>query len=294
MDFLSTLRDKKLVVGDGALGTQLIAHGLPAGVPGELWNLERPDVVEAIQREYVEAGAQYLLTNTFGANTIALSRHGLADQLDEINRAAVRTARRAAEGKTAVLGDIGPSGAMLEPIGTLSQQEALEAFAAQIRALASAGVDAIIAETFGSSEELRVVLNAARKVCGLPLIASMMFQHEKSGRYRTTMGEEPARVIEVAAELGCVATGTNCGQGIATMVGLVAQIAKLTDLPIIAQPNAGLPQLVSGRTVYREDASVFGESLSDLYGAGASIIGGCCGTTAEHIAAIRSFADSLT
>jgi len=293
MDFLSELDRHKLIVGDGAMGSRLMACGLPAGTPGELWNLDRPDVVEAIQREYVEAGAQFLLTNTFGGNALTLALHGLEGRLEEINQAAVRIARSAAGGKAAVLGDIGPTGQLLEPIGTLSREEAREAFAAQARALASAGVDAMIAETFDSSEELGIALGAALDVCELPLVASMKFQHEKTGRYRTMTGEGPEQLVAAARGLGCAVIGTNCGQGIATMVGLVAEIAKLTDLPIIAQPNAGLPQLVKGQTVYRETPSVFAASIPELYRAGARIIGGCCGTTAGHVAAIRAFADQV-
>ena len=294
MDFLSILRKHKLIVGDGAMGSQLMAHGLPADIPGERWNLDRPDVVEAIQREYVEAGALYLLTNTFGGNGVSLARHGLADRLEEINRAAVCVARNAAGGKAAVVGDIGPTGSLLRPLGTLAPEQAKEAFAAQVRALASAGVDAIMGETFDSSEELRLALGAARDVCDLPLIASMKFQHERTGRYRTMMGEGPEQLVAAAHDLECAVVGTNCGQGARTMVGTVARIAELTDLPIIAQPNAGLPELVDGRTVYRETPSVLEESLPNLWGAGAKIIGGCCGTTAQHVAAIRAFAESLS
>lgn len=293
MDLLSCLEQRKLVVGDGAMGTRLMDEGLPAGTPGELWNLDRPDVVNAVQRSYVEAGAEYLLTNTFGGNAPALARHGLEDEMEQVNRVAVRIARNAAGGRAAVLGDIGPTGRLLVPIGDLSREEAREGFEAQARALAAAGVDAIIAETFDSSEELLIALAAARAACDLPLVASMKFQCEASGRYRTMMGDGPEQLVAVALEAGCAVVGTNCGQGIGTMAGLVAEIAKLTELPIIAQPNAGLPRLIGGQTIYQEDPSVFAEGLRDLYVAGARIIGGCCGTTAEHIAAIRSFADSL-
>jgi 5-methyltetrahydrofolate--homocysteine methyltransferase len=294
MDFLNELDRNGLIVGDGAMGSRLMDRGLPPGTPGELWNLDRPDVVEAIHKEHVEAGAQCLLTNTFGGNALTLARHGLEGRLEEINQAAVRAARSAAGGKAAVLGDIGPTGQLLEPIGTLSREEAEEAFSAQARALASAGVDAIIAETFDSSEELGIALSAARDACDVPLIASMKFQHEKSGRYRSMTGEGPEQLVAAALALGCAVVGTNCGQGIATMVGLVAEIAGLTDLPIIAQPNAGLPKLVKGQTVYLETPSVFAASIPELYRAGARIIGGCCGTTAGHVAAIRSFADQLS
>jgi len=293
MDFLKLLRGSRLVVADGAMGTQLISRGLPAGSCGDLWNIERPDLVEAIQRDYVDAGAQCLLTNTFGANAVALARHGLAERVEQINAAAVRIARRASSGRAAVIGDLGPTGALLEPLGELSEAEAREAYAAQVQALASAGADAIIAETFDSCAELRVALGAARDACDLPLIASMRFSPEPSGRHRTMMGESPEMLVEAAHELGCAVVGTNCGQGIATMVSLVASIASLTELPVIAQPNAGQPRLVAGRTVYEEDALSFAAHIPELFEAGARIIGGCCGTTAEHIAALRRFADSL-
>jgi len=291
MHFGELLSRQKLVVGDGAMGSALIARGLPPGVPGDLWNVERPLVVEAVHRDYVEAGAQYLLTNTFGANAVALERYGLGWRVQEINEAAVRVARRAAGERAAVLGDLGPTGALLVPLGSLAEQDAHRAYATQVRALA--GADALIAETFESSAELRIALEAARQLCELPLIASMKFSPERTGRYRTMMGEGPEALVALAHELGCVAVGTNCGQGIATMVGLVAQLAQLTDLPIIAQPNAGQPRLEGGRTLYAEDARAFAEHLERLFEAGARIIGGCCGTTAEHVRAIRRFADGL-
>jgi 5-methyltetrahydrofolate--homocysteine methyltransferase len=293
MDLLRLLAEGRLVVGDGAMGSQLIARGLPVETPGVLWNIEKPEVVEAVQREYVAAGAQYLLTNTFGGNAVALGRNGLAGRLEEINAAAVRIARRAAGRKAAVLGDMGPTGELLQPLGTLAEADARKAFAAQASALAAAGADGIFAETFDSTAELRVALSAAREACDLPLVASMMFKPEKSGRYRTTMGEGPEKLAELAQELGCAVVGANCGQGIATMAGLVRQLAEMTDLPIVAQPNAGQPELVAGRTVYRQEASVFARHVPELFEAGAKIIGGCCGTTADHIRAIRRFADSL-
>ena len=293
MDFRALLSRHELIVGDGAMGSQLIARGLPAEACSELWNLERPEVVEAVQREYVAAGAQYLLTNTFGGNPLALARHGLEGSLEEVNRQAVSIARRAGGGKAAVLGDLGPTGDLLEPLGPLSSRDAEQAFAAQAHARAGAGVDAIIAETFDSAEELRIALRAARAACGLPLIASMRFQQTRGGGYRTMMGDGPEQLVAVAQEAECFVVGTNCGQGIRTMVGLVAEIAELADVPIIAQPNAGLPQLVEGRTVYREDASVFARHLPALREAGAGIIGGCCGTTAEHVRAIRRLAQGL-
>jgi 5-methyltetrahydrofolate--homocysteine methyltransferase len=293
VNFLSLLHQHKLLVGDGAMGSRLIARGLPVDVPGELWNVEKPDAVEAVHREYVRAGAQYVLTNTFGGNAVALGKRGLAARLEEINTAAAELALRAAGEKAVVFGDMGPAGELLEPLGELSRQEAHDAFAAQAGALAAAGAHAIIAETFDSAEELRIALAAAREVCELPLVASMKFNPEPAGTYHSMMGDSPEQLVAVAEELSCAVVGTNCGHGIRTMLALVAQIAALTDLPVICQPNAGLPELAGGKTVYREDASMFAEHLPALYEAGAAIIGGCCGTTAEHIRAIRALADRL-
>lgn len=280
------------MTGDGAMGSQLIARGLPADTPGVLWNIQNPAAVRSAHREYVEAGAQYLLANTFGANPVALQRHGLEEQLEEIIGAAVDNARDVAGEDMALVGDLGPTGKLLEPIGDLSEEEAREAFRRQSTALAKAGVDAIMAETFDSSAELRLALEAAA-ASDVPLIASMQFNAQENGQYRSVMGDGPEELMTVAEETGCVAMGTNCGQGIATMVGLVGQIAGLTDRPVIAQPNAGKPRLEGDTTVYDEPAHVFAEHVPELYEAGARIIGGCCGTGGDHVRVIRSFADSL-
>jgi len=295
VDLHELLGQRPVLVGDGAMGTQLMARGLSAGECGERWNVENSDAVQGIQREYVEAGADYLLTNTFGANPIALGRHGLAEETEAFNRAAVEIARRAAGGQALVFGDVGPTGGLLEPFGTLTKDEVRSAFARQVAALVQAGADVVICETFESSEELRLALQAAGDCCDVPLIASMKFTPEPSGRYRSMMGEGPEQVTRVAEECGCAAVGTNCGQGIATMPDLVAELARLrsADTPVIVQPNAGVPKLVSGETVYPESPSDFAEVLPALYRAGARIIGGCCGTTTEHIRTIRQFADSL-
>jgi len=293
VEFLSLLEGKRLVVGDGAMGTQLMARGLGPAECGELWNVEKPEAVEAVLGGYVEAGADFVLTNTFGANRIGLGRHGLSERLAEVNRAAVGVARQAAAGEALVVGGLGPTGKLLEPYGDLTPEELQAAFLPQVRALAEAGVDAIICETFESSEELRLVLTTARGCCDLPLMACMKFTPERSGRFRTMMGEGPDALVRVAEGCGCAVAGTNCGQGIRTMARLAAELRELTDLPLIVEPNAGVPQLAGGRTVYPEDAVTFSRFLPDVYEAGARIIGGCCGTTAGHVRAIRAFADSV-
>lgn len=293
MLFPSLIENNSLVTGDGAMGSQLMARGLEAETPGEIWNVEKPECVRAAHQRYVSAGAQYLLTNTFGANPIVLARHGLEGRLEQIVRAGVELARDVAGDDLAVLGDLGPSGGLLEPVGTLSRREVREGFERQIRALRDAGVDGIVAETFESGEELEIVLELATENCDLPLVASMKFNAEDSGRYRSIMGDGPERVAELGERFDLAVVGTNCGEGIESMVGAVEQITQHTDRPVIAQPNAGKPRLVDGETVYDQDAAFFARYLPALYDAGAKIIGGCCGTTGAHIHAIRSMADTL-
>ena len=293
MDFMALVEARPVVVGDGAMGSQLMTRGLTASECGELWNLENAGAVEQVQREYIEAGADFIITNTFSANAIVCARHGVGEMADAINRAAVEIARRAAGPERLVFGGLGPSGGLLEPYGELKPAEVRAAFAAQVRSLAEAGVDAIILETFESSEELRLALEGAREGCGLPLVGSMKFTREPSGRFRSMMGEGPEALAQVAADCGCAAAGANCVKGIEDSVLLVQALNNLLDVPILIEPNAGLPSLVGGRTVYPEGADVFRRHLPALHGAGARLIGGCCGTTPEHVRAIREYADTL-
>ena len=293
MDFVEFIEEHAVVVGDGAMGSQLMCRGLTASECGELWNLENADAVELVQREYAEAGADLLITNTFSANAIVCARHGVGEMTEAVNRAAVRIARAAGGEGTFVLGGLGPTGSLLEPFGDLKPDAARETFAEQVAVLADAGVDGIICETFESSDELRLALEGARASCDLPLLASMKFAREPSGRYRSMMGEGPEALGRVAADCGCAAAGANCVKGIEESVGLVRVLSGLLDVPVLVEPNAGLPALVQGRTVYPEGADVWREHLPALHEAGARLIGGCCGTTPEHIRAVREFADGL-
>jgi 5-methyltetrahydrofolate--homocysteine methyltransferase len=290
---LELLEARPVVVMDGAMGTRLMTLGLEPGECGDAWNLKRPNAVEEVLRSYAEAGADCVLTNTFGANPIALSRHGLEAQTEAINRAGVELARRAAGEQILVIGGMGPTGGLLEPYGDLPAERIRQAFARQAEVLADAGADAVLCETFESGDEIKLALQGAREACGLPLIASMKFNREPSGRYRTMMGEAPSRLVAVAGECRCTAVGSNCGRGIEELIPLVAELRGLTDLPLFAEPNAGMPRLVDGDTIYDEGPDAFSRFLPRLHDAGARIIGGCCGTTADHIRAIREFADSL-
>ncbi|MFW6189269.1 MAG: homocysteine S-methyltransferase family protein [Planctomycetota bacterium] len=293
MELLELLESRPLVVGDGAMGTRLIQQGMEPGTCGELWNLESRGSVEQILHGYVEAGADFVITNTFGANGVNCRRHGLEEMTGRINRAGVRVAREAAGDSALVLGGLGPTGGMLEPFGDLTEEQVREAYRAQLDGLLDEGVDGIICETFEAAAELRQALITARELSDLPVLASMKFTRAKNGEYRTMMGEGPEALAEAAAECDCAAAGTNCVDGIAEAVQLTEKLAELLDVPVLVEPNAGTPQLHGAETHYPEGPDVFERHLPDLYQAGARVIGGCCGTTAEHIRAIRRYADSL-
>lgn len=286
---LDTVAERRLVC-DGAMGTQLMLAGLESGGCGELWNLDHPDRVLAIQRRYVDAGTDCLITNTFGASSIMLRRHGVDGKLREINQAGVRIARDAFGGRRGfVLGDIGPLGAILEPYGDLSQADARAAFEEQARALVEAGADALIIETQTSLEELGVAIDAA-KAAGAPcIIASLAYDLSADKTfYVTMMGIMPDKAAEFAEEQGASIIALNCGTGM-DMPG-AAKVAKLyresCQLPVMVQPNAGLPVLEKGKAVYKQSADEMASGVPAVLASGANIIGSCCGSTPDHTRAI--------
>jgi 5-methyltetrahydrofolate--homocysteine methyltransferase len=287
---LETLRERRLVC-DGAMGTQLMLAGLANGDCGEAWNLAHPDRVLAIQRRYVEAGADCLITNTFGGSRLMLKRHGHVEHLREINQAGARIAREAfGEREGFVLGDLGPLGAILEPYGDLSQDEARAAYEEQARALVEAGVDALIIETQTSLEETGVAI-AAAKAAGAPcIIASLAYDlSQDQSFYVTMMGVTPERAAEFAEENGADIVALNCGTGMdmngAAMVA--KQYRASCKLPVMVQPNAGLPVLENMKAVYKQLPADLALNVPNAIEAGANIIGSCCGSTPEHTRAIR-------
>ena len=287
---LDALREGRLV-GDGAMGTQLMLAGLAPGSCGERWNLTHPERVLDIQRRYVEAGADCLITNTFGGSRITLQRHGHADELHAINQAGVRVAREAFAGREGyVLGDIGPLGVMLEPYGELPAVEARAAYEEQAGALIEAGVDAIILETQTSLEELGVALEAA-KAAGAPcIVASLAYDWSSNkGAYATMMGVTPERAAKFAEERGAHIMALNCGTGM-DMAG-AAWVARIyrenCGLPVMVQPNAGQPVLEAMKAVYKQLPVDMALGVPEALAAGACIIGSCCGSTPEHTQAIR-------
>ena len=272
------------VVTDGAWGTQLQQRGLAVGACPDAWNLTQPEKVAEVARAYVEAGSQVVLTNTFGANRFVLARHGLAEKVAEINRAGVEISRRAADGRAKVFASIGPSGVMLM-MGKVSEAELQAAFAAQAEAIAEAGADAVVVETMSDPAEARLAVAAAR-AAGLPVVACMTFDSGPN-KDRTMMGTTPEQAAQELTAAGADVIGANCGQGIAGFVEICRRLHAATDGPVWIKPNAGLPELVDGRTVYRQTPEQFAAYVPQLVAAGAGFIGGCCGSTPEFIKAVR-------
>lgn len=290
------VRERRLVC-DGAMGTQLMMAGLEQGGCGEAWNLTHPDRVLAIQRRYAEAGADCIITNTFGGSRVTLRRHGQDKELAEINIAGARIAREALGGRPGfVLGDVGPLGALLEPYGDLSLAEAQSALEEQCGALVKGGVDAIIIETQTSLEELGLAIEAAKAVNAPTIIASLAYDLSMDGTfYKTMMGVSPEDAAEFAAEHGAHIIALNCGTGM-DMVG-AAKVARLyrehCSLPIMVQPNAGLPVLENMKAVYKQLPADMARSVPEALEADAGIIGSCCGSTPEHTRAIREVVDAF-
>ena len=283
------LAERRLVC-DGAMGTQLMLAGLESGSCGEYWNLGHPDRVLAIQKRYTQAGADCLITNTFGGSRIMLRRHGHADELRAINQAGVRIAREAfGDREGYVLGDIGPVGAILEPYGDLTEAEARSALEEQASALVEAGVDAIIIETQTSLEELGLGIEAA-KAAGAPCIIGSLAYDLSADKtfYVTMMGVFPDKAAEFVAEKGGDVIALNCGTGM-DMVG-ATKVVKLyreaCELPTMVQPNAGLPVLEKGKAVYKQAPAETASAVPEVLAAGANIVGSCCGSTPEHTKAI--------
>ena len=283
--------EQGLLTGDGGMGSLLMEAGLGAGACPELYNVDRPDVVEQICRDYCEAGAQLLQTNSFGASPAKLSGYGLAERCEELNRAAAAIARRAAGADVLVIGSIGPTGQLLEPFGPLSAVEALEGFRRQARALAEGGVDLLCVETMTDLEEAKLAVTAACET-GLEVIATMTFDATPDGPH-TIMGNPAAQCATVLVEAGAAAVGTNCGTGPETMIGFVRALRSAVDAPLLVQPNAGLPELRAGEVCYPESPGSMAGFVERLVEAGATIVGGCCGTTPRHIRAIRREIDRL-
>jgi 5-methyltetrahydrofolate--homocysteine methyltransferase len=286
---------ERTLLGDGAMGTQLMLAGLEQGNCGEAWNLAQPERVLAIQRAYVEAGSDCLITNTFGGSRIMLNRHSHADDVAGINAAAVMIAREAFGDRDGyVLGDIGPFGGLMEPYGDFTEAQVREAFDEQAQALVDAGADAIIIETQTSLEELRLGLTAAKEAGAPCVIGSMAYDVTLDGStFRTMMGVDPESAAAFMEEHGADIVALNCGTGMDMERArqAVMRYQRTTTLPIMAQPNAGQPKLVAMKVVYDETPEQMVKGVVPLLEIGTNIIGGCCGSTPDHIRAFRRVMD---
>ena len=291
---LETLKERPLL-GDGAMGTQLMFAGLEQGGCGEAWNLTHPEKVLAIQRRYAEAGSDCILTNTFGGSRIMLNRHGCRDQVVEVNQAAVRIVREAfGDREGYVIGDIGPFGGLMEPYGDFTEAAVREAFNEQAKALVDAGADAIIIETQTGLEELGIAIRAAKEAGAPCVIGSMAYDVTLDGStFRTMMGIDPERAAEFMEEQGADVVALNCGTGMdmERARDAVARYRQVTSLPVMAQPNAGLPKLIEMKVVYDEKPADMVGGVVPLLEAGANIVGACCGSTPDHIRAFRTAID---
>lgn len=272
--------DESVIYLDGATGSNLMKAGMPAGVCPEKWILEHPDVIIELQSAYVEAGSNIIFAPTFTSNCIKLSEYGLQDRLHDIIYDLVNLSKQAANGKAYIAGDITMTGCSLAPLGNMEFEDLVDIYKEQVQALVKAGVDMLVIETMMSLQETRAALIAAKESCELPVLCSLTF--EKDGR--TLYGTDAKTAAVVLASLGADAVGVNCSTGPADMIEIVKSMAEVTNIPIIAKPNAGIPQVnQEGQTCYSTDAEDFANEMMLLKDAGASILGGCCGTNPEYI-----------
>lgn len=286
---LDLLSEGKPVVADGGMGTMLFAQGLERGSAPELWNVERPADVRSIHRSYIEAGAQIILTNTFGGNAFRLAGHNLAERVHELNCAGARLAREEADAAghpVAVGGSMGPTGKMLEPLGDLTFDDTAAAFEAQAVALVEGGVDVLWIETMADLEEVRAAVEGCRRAApDVPVVTTMTFDT----RGRTMMGVTPERAVRTLSEYNVIALGANCGNGpdeIETVIGKMHEAGPAVSL--IAKANAGLPHMEEGRAVYDASPDIMSAYAARVRAQGAHIVGACCGSTPDHIRAIAA------
>lgn len=288
---------ERVLLGDGAMGTELQRAGLESGGCGEAWNVDYPERVLAIQRGYVDAGSDCLITNTFGGSRLMLERHSEGARVAAINEAGARVAREAFSNRRGfVLGDMGPFGGLMEPYGDITREEVERAFREQARALVAGGVDAIIVETQTALEELEIAIAAAREAGAPAVIGSLAFDKMLDyDEVRTMMGISPERAAEFLAEQGVEIAALNCGTGVDMRMAadVVRRYRSICGLPVMAQPNAGQPDLIEMKVVYRETPEEMVAGLTELVAAGARIVGACCGSTPAHIRAFRDALDGM-
>jgi 5-methyltetrahydrofolate--homocysteine methyltransferase len=278
---------ERTVIFDGAMGTMLLNAGLSSGGIPELWNIEKPEVVENVHRQYYKAGADVVHTNTFGGTAIKLQQKGLADRMETINKTAVTIARRVCPDHAFVAGDLGPTGKMIKPLGDAEMGELEEAFYRQAAALLQSGADLISIETMFSLQEAVAAVRGAKKAGNCPVIAATTFNKTPNG-YFTIMGESVAQCVSAFEAESVDIIGSNCTLGSRDMIDLAGEMRSLTPKPILLQPNAGKPVQQNGGVIYKQTAEEFADDIRQIVDAGADLVGGCCGTNADFIRAIAA------
>jgi 5-methyltetrahydrofolate--homocysteine methyltransferase len=294
MNIIDFFKTGKILLLDGATGSQLIAKGLQAGECPELWNINRPADIQAVARAYFNAGSDAVLTNTFGGSKIKLKAYNLENKVHELNYTAVINAQKEKPVNGYVLGSIGPSGQFLEPIGEISETEMVESFAEQVVAMDKANIDGFMLETFIDLSEMLCAIKAIKENSELPFFTSMTFDYTPDG-YKTMMGVSIEEAAKTLSEAGALAVGSNCGNGIQKMIEVGKAFRAVSkDLKILVKANAGEPKLVDGKTIYTEDAAYFSKFADELLSFNPSVIGGCCGTSPEHIKEFRKIINKIS
>ncbi len=284
---LSKLQNQKLLISDGAWGTLLQEKGLEPGICPESWNIDFPEKVKEVAISYILAGSDMIETNSFGGSRFKLAHYGLEDKVVEFNKKAALISREAAGPNKIVLGSVGPTGIMLM-MGEVTEEELYEGFKEQVTALAEGGADAICIETMTALDEAILAVRACKENTDLEVICTMTFDKTVQGDFRTMMGVSPDQMVTELTAAGVDILGTNCGNGMENMISIVEEIRKANKtIPILVHANAGLPHLHDGKNVFDETPEITASYIPNLIQAGANIIGGCCGTTPEHIKTIR-------
>jgi 5-methyltetrahydrofolate--homocysteine methyltransferase len=290
---IQEIQKGRVLVSDGAWGTFLQKKGMQPGECPEEWNISRSDDVFAIAQSYVGAGADMIETNSFGGNYFKLKNYGLDSRVLEINKAAAEISRKAAGADRFVLGSVGPTGKLLM-MDEVTEEELYNAFKEQSIALEAGGADAIVIETMTDLEEARIAVKAAKENTSCEVICTMTFDKIIGGEYRTMMGISPTEMTEALVEAGADVIGANCGNGIADMIGIVKEIRLVNaTVPILIHANAGMPHYHDGETTFPESPDDMASRVNEIVEAGANIIGGCCGTTPDHICEVRRVVKSL-
>ena len=286
------LNKRQILIADGAWGTEFSKRGLEPGEAPEGWVIHQPDAVRGVAQSYVDAGAEIILTDTFGGSRFKLAKCDLEDKVEEINRRAVELSQEAAGDDALVFASIGPTGEFMQPLGLVSEDEMIAVFAEQAQGMVAGGTDGILVETMTDLGEAKAALQAAKDAFDGPVVVSMTFDKGPKG-YATMMGVTPERAAEELQAAGADIVGSNCGHGIENMIEVIELMRGATDLPLWAKPNAGMPQLVDGQTVFTQTPEETAAHFEALVEAGAHVIGGCCGTTPDHIRALVEARDGL-